>query len=247
MNRQRSLSPRHIMRIAVLDHDRSQTDLICQALNAVGHACDAFQQGRDLLTQLRKEGYDMLILDWKVADMSAAEVILRAREKMPDQAPVAFLSNYADQDDIQAGLDCGANDYMLKPLRRGEIVTRVQTLLRRAYPDRLGTEQFRYGQYVFDIGCARVLSNGSALELTQKEFSLALLFFRNIGRPLSRAYIHDEVWVRESSATSRTLDTHVSRVRNKLQLTLENGYRLAPVYSYGYLLEKLTEPDTAQA
>jgi DNA-binding response OmpR family regulator len=235
------------MRIAVLDHDRSQTDLICQALNAVGHLCDAFQQGRDALTQLRKDDYDMLILDWKVADMSAAEVILRARDKLPDHAPVAFLSNYAGQDDIQAGLAAGANDYLLKPLRRGEIVARVQALLRRAYPDRLGTEQFRFGQYVFDIGCSRLLSNGNALELTQKEFALALLFFRNIGRPLSRTYIHDEVWVRESSVPSRTLDTHVSRVRNKLQLKLEHGYRLAPVYSYGYLLEKLTEPGAVQA
>jgi DNA-binding response OmpR family regulator len=98
---------------------------------------------------------------------------------------------------------------------------------------------------VFDIGCSRLLSNGSALELTQKEFALALLFFRNIGRPLSRAYIHDEVWVRDSSVPSRTLDTHVSRVRNKLQLKLENGYRLAPVYSYGYLLEKLAQPGAA--
>jgi len=233
------------MRIAVLDHDRSQTDLICQTLSSVGHVCEAFQQGRDVLAQLHKDGYDMLILDWKVADMSAAEVVLRARAKLPPHAPVAFLSNFAGQDAIQAGLACGADDYLLKPLRRGEIVARVQALLRRAYPDRLGAEQFKYGQYVFDIGCNRLLSNGSALELTQKEFALALLFFRNIGRPLSRAYIHDEVWVRESSVPSRTLDTHVSRVRNKLQLKLENGYRLAPVYSYGYLLEKLAQPGAA--
>jgi DNA-binding response OmpR family regulator len=233
------------MRIAVLDHDRSQTDLMCQALNAAGHVCDAFQQGRELLAQLRKEGYDMLILDWKVADMSAAEVILRAREKLPAGAPVAFLSTNASQDDIQAGLDCGADDYLLKPLRRGEIVARVQALLRRAYPSRPCAEQFESGQYLFDIGSSRVLSNGSALELTQKEFSLALLFFRNIGRPLSRAYIHDEVWVRDSSVHSRTLDTHVSRVRNKLQLKQDHGYRLAPVYSYGYLLEKLAEPGAA--
>jgi DNA-binding response OmpR family regulator len=231
------------MRIAVLDHDRSQTDLMCQALNSAGHVCDAFQQGRDLLAQLRKEGYDMLILDWKVADMSAAEVILRAREKLPADAPVAFLSTNASLDDIQAGLAAGADDYLLKPLRRGEIVARVHALLRRAYPSRPGVEQFASGQYLFDIGSSRVLSNGNPIELTQKEFSLALLFFRNIGRPLSRAYIQDAVWVRDNNMQSRTLDTHVSRVRNKLQLKQANGYRLAPVYSYGYLLEKLAEPD----
>ena len=70
-------------------------------------------------------------------------------------------------------------------------------------------------------------------------FALALLFFRNLGRPLSRAYIHEAVWQRDTALPSRTMDTHVSRVRNKLQLKPEHGYRLVPVYSYGYRLEKL--------
>jgi DNA-binding winged helix-turn-helix (wHTH) protein len=77
------------------------------------------------------------------------------------------------------------------------------------------------------------------IDVTHKEFNLALLFFRNIGRPLSRAYIHEAIWVRETAVPSRTMDTHVSRVRNKLQLRPENGFRLVPVYSYGYRLEKL--------
>jgi len=83
------------------------------------------------------------------------------------------------------------------------------------------------------------LKDGSVIDVTQKEFYLALLFFRNIGRPLSRAYIHESVWVRETAVPSRTMDTHVSRVRNKLALRPENGFRLVPVYSYGYRLEKL--------
>jgi len=77
------------------------------------------------------------------------------------------------------------------------------------------------------------------LDVTHKEFALALLFFRNMGRPLSRAYIHEAVWQRDTALPSRTMDTHVSRVRNKLQLKPEHGYRLVPVYSYGYRLEKL--------
>ncbi|MFT5642732.1 MAG: DNA-binding response OmpR family regulator [Janthinobacterium sp.] len=234
------------MRIALLDHDRSQTDMMCLALTPAGHVCDSFSQGRDLLAHMRKECYDMLILDWQVADMNGAEVLRRAREKMQVHAPVAFLADYAGSNDIVAGLDAGADDYMLKPLRRGEIVARVQALLRRAYPagpGSTGPAHVTFGPYAFDIGLGRVLMDGSVLELTQKEFALALLFFRNIGRPLSRAYIHDEIWLRDSFIASRTLDTHVSRVRNKLRLKPEHGYRLMPVYSFGYRLEQLAPPD----
>ncbi len=227
------------MRIAVLDNDRSQADLICQVLSSAGHACHSFQTSRDLLAQLRKDSYDMLILDWQVVDLGAAEVLRRARERLPENAPVLFLTTSSGEDDIVAGLAAGADDYMIKPLRRNEMVARVQALLRRAYPAQNGAEQLQFGQYVFETRPGRLLMDGIVLDVTHKEFYLALLFFRNIGRPLSRAYIHEAVWIRETAVPSRTMDTHVSRVRNKLQLKPENGFRLVPVYSYGYRLEKL--------
>jgi DNA-binding response OmpR family regulator len=227
------------MRIVVLDNDRSQADLICQVLTSAGHSCHAFPTGRELLSHLKKDGDDMLILEWQVADMPAAEVLRRAREKMPPNAPVLFLTNSSGEDDIVAGMAAGADDYMLKPLRRGELVARVQALLRRAYPTQNGAEQLQFGQYVFETRPGRLLMDGAVLDVTQKEFYLALLFFRNLGRPLSRAYIHEAVWIRDTALPSRTMDTHVSRVRNKLRLKPENGFRLVPVYSYGYRLEKL--------
>jgi DNA-binding response OmpR family regulator len=227
------------MRIVVLDSARNQADLICQVLGSAGHLCHGFQSGKELLAHLRKDSYDMLILDWQVGDMGGADVVRRARERMPEQAPVLFFTGNSGEDDIVSGLAAGANDYMIMPLRRSELVVRVQALLRRAYPSQNGAEQLQFGPYVFETRSGRLLRDGSLLDVTQKEFSLALLFFRNIGRPLSRAYIHEAVWLRETAVPSRTMDTHVSRVRNKLQLTPENGFRLVPVYSYGYRLEKL--------
>lgn len=228
-----------MMRIVVLDPDKSQTDLICQVLTSAGHACHGFQTGRDLLAHVRKDSYDMLILDWQVGDMDGADVVRKAREKLPENAPVVFMTTSSGEDDIVAGLAAGAADYMIKPLRRSEMVARVQAQLRRAYPSQNGAEQLQFGQYVFETRPGRLLMDGQVLDVTHKEFYLALLFFRNIGRPLSRAYIHESVWIRETEVPSRTMDTHVSRVRNKLQLKPENGFRLVPVYSYGYRLEKL--------
>jgi DNA-binding response OmpR family regulator len=118
-------------------------------------------------------------------------------------------------------------------------VARVQALLRRAYPAQNATEQIQFGDYIFEVRTGRLTIKGNPVELTQKEFDLALLFFRNIGRPLSRAYILEAVWARDIEVPSRTMDTHVSRVRSKLQLRPEYGFRLAPVYSYGYRLEQI--------
>lgn len=227
------------MRIAVLDNDRTQADLIVQVLATAGHLCHAYASGKELLAQMRKDAYDMLLIDWACQDMAPADLIQRAKEKLPDPAPVMFITTTSGEDDILAGLGAGATDYLVKPLRRAELLVRVQSMLRRAYPSQVGAEQLQFGQYVFETRPGRLLMDGVPVEVTHKEFYLALLFFRNIGRPLSRAYIHESVWIRESVVPSRTMDTHVSRVRNKLQLKPENGFRLVPVYSYGYRLEKL--------
>lgn len=226
------------MKIAVLDHELAQAEAICQALSGLGHACHSCLNGKQLLAQLDKERYDMLLFDWQSSDFAGAEMVLRARAKLAPNAPVMFLTDARDDNDIDAGLRAAADDYLIKPLRRKDIVVRVQAQLRRAFPLQSSVEQFHFEQYAFDLRLARLRIDGSLLELTQKEFQLALLFFRNIGRPLSRAYIHDAVWSSASDMPSRTLDTHVARVRNKLQLTQEHGFRLMPVYSYGYRLER---------
>jgi DNA-binding response OmpR family regulator len=231
------------MRLAVLSYEPSELDTVCSILNSAGHATLAYSGGKELMLQLKRDMADMLILDWQVADtaaVGAAEIMVWLREKLQSTMPVLFLTGRSGEDAIVEGLAAGANDYLIKPIRRSELVARVQALLRRAYPNQHMPENLEFGQYVFETRTARLSRAGNPIDLTQKEFDLALLLFRNLGRPLSRAYILEAVWSRESDIPSRTLDTHISRVRNKLQLRPENGLRLAPVYSYGYRLEAVT-------
>src|SRR5689334_18541587 len=118
------------MRIAVLDSDRSQADLISQVLAAAGHTCQPFDSAKELLSQLRKDGTDLLVMDWQIGDLPPAEVLRRAKEKMPANAPVIFLAGATAEDDNVAGVTAGADDYLVKPVRRGELVARVSALLR---------------------------------------------------------------------------------------------------------------------
>lgn len=221
------------MRIAVLDKESSQADLICQVLSAAGHACRTFRDEATLLESLQRGECDLLVAD-------AAEVLHAARVMQP-ALPVLFVASRSEQSRINGAMDAGASDYLIMPIRRGELLTRVQVLLRRAYPDQEAPQLEQFGSYVFDIGSTRATMGGHPVELTQKEFELALLLFRHLGRPLSRAFIREAIWSREGKVPSRTVDTHVSRVRSKLGLRPENGFRLVPVYSYGYRLEQLPE------
>lgn len=227
------------MRIAVLDDDNNLLELVCTILGAAGHTCHPFVSGKEMLHQLRRESYDMLILDWQVPDLSGTEILHWVREKLSPNLPVLFMTSRSGEDDIVAGLAAGADDYMIKPIRRSELVARVQALLRRAYPGQASPEILQFGVYKFEVRACRISVNDIPVDMTQKEFDLALLLFRNLGRPLSRAYILEAVWSRDIDIPSRTMDTHISRVRSKLELRPENGYRLAPVYSYGYRLEQM--------
>ncbi len=228
------------MRIAILDDDQNLLDLTVATLTDAGHFCHPFSSGKAMMHQLHRESFDLLILDWQVPDLSGTEILQWVREKLSSTLPVLFMTNRSAEDDIVAGLAAGADDYMIKPIRRAELVARVGALLRRAYPTQVETEIITFGDYEFDIRASRAKLKTNAIELTQKEFDLALLLFQNLGRPLSRAYILEAVWSRDIEIPSRTMDTHISRVRTKLDLRPENGYRLAPVYSYGYRLEQIS-------
>jgi DNA-binding response OmpR family regulator len=155
--------------------------------------------------------------------------------------PILLLASSAEEDAVVAAMRAGAVDYLVKPVRRSELALRVRILLKRAYPDQVAAEKIAFRQYTFEEHNGRVTIAGQPIELTRKEFDLSLLFFRNIGRPLSRAYLMEAIWSHDTGIPSRTLDTHVSRVRSKLALGAENGFRLVPVYSYGYRLEQIAD------
>lgn len=231
------------MRIAVLDDDPAQADLVCKTLSAAGHICHAFAEGRTLVRQLRRQTFDLLVLDWNVPDMSGEEVLRWVRESLSERLPVLFMTSRSRDADITSILNTGADDYVVKPVSAGVLLARVGSLLRRAYQINSTALKEIFDDYEFDLSARHVMVRGTLVTVTQKEFELALLLFQHLSRPLSRAHILDVIWKRATDIPSRTMDTHVSVLRSKLGLRPENGYRLTPIYGYGYRLERIDKGD----
>jgi DNA-binding response OmpR family regulator len=145
--------------------------------------------------------------------------------------------------DIARILNEGADDYIVKPVSVEILLARVKSLLRRTYQSSHASTMEVFDEIAFDLKSKVVIVRGTPITLMQKQFELALLLFQHMSRPLSRSYITDVVWKQAIDVPSRTIDTHVSSLRSKLGLRPENGYRLSPVYGYGYRLEKITEDD----
>lgn len=232
------------MRLAALDDDVSQLDLIQRSVRSIGYDCQLFERGQALLRELRRDSFDLLIVDWQLPDIAGPDVVRWVREHHDHAMPILFLTNRSEERDVVEGLGCGADDYMLKPIRVHELMARVKALIRRSYPH-TADSILRFGGYAIDLAARTVQYEGQAIELKHREFELARCLFTNAGRLLSRAYLSETVWGRAVDVPSRSLDTHISSLRAKLELRPARGFRLVAVYGQGYRLEAV-EPSVAE-
>ena len=234
------------MRIAALDDDPLQLEFFTHALAAMGHTCRTFSTDAALLKDLRRETFDLLIVDWQLPDMHGPEIVTWVREQLGPTLPILFVTNRQSEDDIVQGLACGADDYMVKPVRMAEFSARVGALLRRAYPDNAKGVMV-FGRYRFIADAHSLEMDGKPVELKAREYELALFLFQNLGRLLSRDHLREMVWEQTHDVTSRTIDTHISRLRSKLKLGPEHSYTISAVYGTGYRLEAIADPDKTTA
>ena len=223
------------MRVAVLEDDTSQLELLSHWLKLAGHNVQGFQRSLLLLKALVRERFDVLLLDWNVSDLSGIEVLRRVRQS--STVPVLFCTGRREESDVVTALREGADDYIVKPVRRMELLARLQAVTRRHDLPR-ETQAFEVGALRVDCQARTIARDNVLVELSKKDFDLSVVFLRNVGRLLSRRDITQAVWGSNLDLNSRTLDTHVSRVRNKLALLPENGWRLRAVYGHGYRLER---------
>ena len=228
------------MRIAILEDEAVLAEQLSGVLERAGHICYCYGKGSAMIADLKRETFDLLVLDWNLPDTTGIDVLRWVREHIDHVPPILFVTSRGEERDIVEALDMGADDYVVKPVQTGEVLARVGALFRRSYPSK-GKDVEIFGDHKFDQKATCVTVRDQQIILTPKEFGLALLLFQNLDRALSRAYILEKVWGRNPDLLTRTLDAHISRIRVKLSLRPESGFRLLPVYSYGYRLERLNQ------
>lgn len=226
------------MRIAVVDDDESIIEFAATALTAAGHSSTGYRNGAALLAALRRQTFDLILLDWNLPDSSGMELLKSIRDAVSRATAIIMLTSRADKDDVTAALHAGADDYVVKPETASVIVARVEAVLRRAMPTAVQERVLHFGPYAFDRLTERVEVRDEDVALSAKEFQLALTLFENMHRALSRSYLLETIWQSAADLSTRTLDMHVSRIRTKLKLTPENGYRIVAISGYGYRMER---------
>lgn len=233
------------MRIALLEDDAAQATLVERWLRQAGMNCTVFTSGAAFRAAIPNESFDMYVIDWMLPDDDGLAILVWLRETLRTHLPVMFATTRADEDALVLALDKGADDYLIKPLRRGELLARINALSRRgvtAKPVAVVT----LGGVEIDIDKHRATIRGNQVDLTDRELALAVYMLRNHGRLLTRQELLENVWRTSPDIVTRTVDTHVSRLRAKLGLTPENGFDLSTVYHKGYRLE-YREPSSDDA
>jgi len=233
-------------KIAIVEDDPDELHQLTVMLGSQGR-CVPFSDGESFLKALYRDTFDLACLDWNLPETTGVDLVKRIRSGgQAPNIPIILITSRVADEDVVAGLISGADDYVTKPVRAPILLARVETLLRRLTPP-VNSHLEKHDRYVFDRSRSVVSIDGEEQVLTAKEFNLAVLLFRNLQRPLARAYLMEEVWGLGADVSSRTLDTHVCRLKTKLGLVPENGFNFGPVYGFGYRLEKTATPVVAMA
>lgn len=225
--------------ILIVDDEPRIRQLICEHLQHAGFDCLEAGDGGEALATLEKGGIDLVILDVMMPFMDGMTCLrqMRARRML---TPVIMLTARGEEYDKLAGLEGGADDYVVKPFSPRELVARVRAVLGRTLPkEREAGGRYAYGRLAIDTASHSVKVDGQEIALTPKEFDLLVFLAGNRGLALSREKILQKVWNYDYYGEDRTVDTHIKMLRDHLGPCRDY---IVTVWGIGYKFE----PDAAK-
>jgi DNA-binding response OmpR family regulator len=225
----------HATRLLVVEDDPDIANLLKHSLTRAGFAVDVLHSGSEVVSRVRADMPDLVLLDLMLPGLDGLEICRNLRSD-PRTAAIAIimLTARAEESDRIVGLELGADDYITKPFSPNEVVARVRALLRRAHRTSPGG-LLKYGALAVDVERHLVSVDGEDVRLTAKEFLLLQYLLEHQGRVLSRDLLLTDVWGYSYTGGTRTVDVHVRRLREKLPLLAE---ALVTVKQFGYKLSE---------
>jgi DNA-binding response OmpR family regulator len=223
--------------IAVVEDDLAFASEMEEFLGAAGYTVSSYDSSQKFLAALRQSECDLLIVDWSIPDLSGIEVLEYIRKFHPDM-PAIMLTARAENIDIVRGLEAGADDYVAKPVDPAVLAQRIKSLLRRSKGEvKNVSENVILGRYLLRPSTSTIYLGDEEIVVPKREFDMAMLFFTNPNRLLSRQYLAATLWGKVVDYQSRTIDTHVARLRKNLKLDPTCGISLNALYGFGYTLQ----------
>ncbi|PGK46182.1 DNA-binding response regulator [Bacillus anthracis] len=218
-------------RVLVVDDESDMRQLVGMYLDNFGYEWGEAENGKEALKKLETDHYDFVVLDIMMPEMDGLSVCKEIRKT--SDVPIIFLTAKGEEWNRVNGLRMGADDYIVKPFSPGELIARMEAVLRR-YTKQEQQEEIQFGPIFINEKSRKVEADGEPISLTVKEFDLLYFLCQHTGQVFSREQLLEKVWGYDYAGSTRTVDTHVKTMRLKLG---ESGNYIQTVWGVGYKFE----------
>lgn len=224
-------------KILVVEDEDSVLDPLELLLNKEGFTVVTAKTGKEALEKFDNAGADLILLDLMIPEVSGTEVCRQIRNK--SQVPIIMLTAKDTEVDKVVGLELGADDYVVKPYSKAELVARIKAVLRRGSSTNasVGATVLTAGPVEIDVESHKVKVLGNYVSFPLKEFELLEFLVRNSGRVLTRAQLIDRIWGSDYFGDTKTLDVHIKRLRAKIEKDPANPVFILTIRGLGYKFE----------
>lgn len=232
--------------VLIVEDDQNIVKLVSMHLKDQGFETEHAATGPQGLRQSLEHDYDLIILDIMLPGMDGLEVCRRIRSDHKT-TPILMLTAKSEEIDKVVGLEMGADDYITKPFSIRELIARVKAVTRRAQALQEAKEQehedetIEFGDLIINVKKRKVILEGAAVDLTPKEFDLLLMFARNPGVAFNRHQLLEGVWGYQFEGYNHTVNSHINRLRNKIEKDPANPCFIKTVWGYGYRFAEIGE------
>ncbi len=221
--------------VLIVEDEQAQAEILRYNFDRAGFDVSVAADGEEAMLSVDEKQPDLILLDWMLPGISGISLCQRLRTRADTRAiPIIMLTARSEEGDRVRGLECGADDYVVKPFSPSELIARVRAVLRRTRPA-LSEERLVCADISMDLGTHRVSRRGRPIHLGPTEFRILRLFMERPDRVFSREQLLDQVWGRDIHVELRTVDVHIRRLRKALGTTGEDDI-IRTVRGTGYAL-----------